>query len=674
MSAIQQLISTIYGAVAATSATATSIADSLFSYTTFLLSTQSYSGGSNNTIKDSSTNNFSVTRTGKTAQGTFSPFSPTGWAGSFNGAGYLVRASGSPYAITTSDFTIEAWVMPLASGAVARIFGYGTVANNFPSLCINASLTPTYQTGTSVIATGPTALKIGQWAHVACVRSANAVRVYVNGVGGTTVGHSTNWASGSLNMGIGASATGETKFTGYISNLRLLIGAGPYTANFTPSTTKLAVTASTKLLTLQDSRFKDNSASNASIAQGAAGTSIVAASPFNTTSYDPALHGGSLSFDGANDYVSVPSSSSFAFGTNDFTTEFWFNPTTATGSRVLVDFRSNPTPAAGQFTLIFNTSNQIQLTNETGSSTVLLITSTAVITNQWHHVALVKQTGTFYLYVNGSLAGSKADGRSVPAGPVTVAADYLGATKFAGYMSNLRVVSGTAVYTAAFTPDTAPLTAVANTQLLLSCINSTVTDVSNNNDFIVAGNVVASTTDKKYGDTSLYFDGTGDYIYAASPSPAYSFGTGDFTVEFWVKPLAGPVSTYNPAFYSHNGTGSWNTNNGFRIHHGNILFHDGTQLNFSGAIQNNVWTHVAIVRSGTTIAAFRNGISIGSVAVASTFVVGSPLNQPALCTSDSADSGGREFMQGYIDDFRITRGSARYTPGVTFTPPGALVS
>ena len=141
-------------------------------------------------------------------------------------------------------------------------------------------------------------------------------------------------------------------------------------------------------------------------------------------------------------------------------------------------------------------------------------------------------------------------------------------------------------------------------------------------------------------------------------------------MEFWVYPLSGPVGTYNPAFYTHNGTGgaNWSGNNGFRIHHGNVLFYSG-QLNYTSAISNNVWTHFALVRVGTTITAYKNGVANGTLTVAGSFAVGSPLNQPALCISDSADTGGREFMAGYIDDFRITKGVARYT--AAFTPPTA---
>jgi hypothetical protein len=203
----------------------------------------------------------------------------------------------------------------------------------------------------------------------------------------------------------------------------------------------------------------------------------------------------------------------------------------------------------------------------------------------------------------------------------------------------------------------------------LSAVNAGVIDSSSNNDFITAGSAAISTAQSKYGTGSLFFNGTSDYVYAGRPSPAYDFGTGDFTVEFWVYPLSGPAGTYNPAFYTHNSTGgaAWNANGGFRIHHGNVLFSNSGQLNYSSAITNNVWTHMALVRSGNTMTMYKNGVANGTLTY--TIAAGSPLCQPALAISDSADTGGREYLNGYIDDLRITKGIARYTG--TFTPPTA---
>ena len=61
-------------------------ADPYFEYTTLLLSGNGTNGAQNNTFLDGSTNNFTITRNGNATQGTFSPFSQTGWGNYFNGS------------------------------------------------------------------------------------------------------------------------------------------------------------------------------------------------------------------------------------------------------------------------------------------------------------------------------------------------------------------------------------------------------------------------------------------------------------------------------------------------------------------------------------------------------------------------------------------------------------
>lgn len=180
-----------------------------------------------------------------------------------------------------------------------------------------------------------------------------------------------------------------------------------------------------------------------------------------------------------------------------------------------------------------------------------------------------------------------------------------------------------------------------------------------------AGNAQISTTQSKFGGGSAYLDGTGDMLYVDDTRNATNFGTGAFTLEFWIYPTAGPVSTYNPTFYSNTASGDWNTGSvGFRIHHQNALFGFNDVLTFSSAIQNHIWTHVAIVRIANTITAYLNGSSVGSITYSGS--IGNSSTRPLIGASDSYPTG-REFMTGYIEDFRITKGVARYV--TNFSPP-----
>jgi hypothetical protein len=172
---------------------------------------------------------------------------------------------------------------------------------------------------------------------------------------------------------------------------------------------------------------------------------------------------------------------------------------------------------------------------------------------------------------------------------------------------------------------------------------------------------------------SIFFDGSGDYIYTTNTSSNYSYGTGNFTIEFWVRPTAGPAGTYNPTFFTNHGDGDWAaTGGGIRIHHQNVIFGSGspTVITYSSAIQNNVWTHLAITREGSTLRAFHNGQIVGSTTYGSS--LGDSTDRPALATSDSITSGGREFLTGYISNLRIVKGTALYTSN--FTPPTSALT
>ncbi|HUX02614.1 MAG TPA: LamG-like jellyroll fold domain-containing protein, partial [Phycisphaerae bacterium] len=135
----------LHGVIASLKAAAAAATDSFFKYVTLLLNTTSTNGAQNNTFLDSSTNNFTVTRNGNTTQGTFSPFSQTGWSNYFDGTGdYLsVPRNNAFLPVANEDFTFEAWVYltatPGAQGAlIAGLGEYGVDSDwNFD---VNSSL------------------------------------------------------------------------------------------------------------------------------------------------------------------------------------------------------------------------------------------------------------------------------------------------------------------------------------------------------------------------------------------------------------------------------------------------------------------------------------------------------------------------------------------------------
>jgi len=151
----------------------------------------------------------------------------------FNGtnSGLLIATSPN-FIYGTGDFTIEMWLYLNASGTIA-LFGHGdgSLANLY--LYVN-STTPTVFFNSTNVATGP-AISTSSWTHIAVTRSASVLRVFTNGVSGTSVANSTNLiASGPITVGM--SATFIQLLNGYIDDLRVTKGYARYTANFTPPT------------------------------------------------------------------------------------------------------------------------------------------------------------------------------------------------------------------------------------------------------------------------------------------------------------------------------------------------------------------------------------------------------------------------------------------------------
>jgi hypothetical protein len=237
-----------------------------------------------------------------------------------------------------------------------------------------------------------------------------------------------------------------------------------------------------------------------------------------------------------------------------------------------------------------------------------------------------------------------------------------------GYISNLRVVKGTAIYTANFTPPTTPVTAISGTSLLLNGTNAAIYDASAIANYETVGNTKISTTVSKWGDGSMAFDGTGDYLY--SPVAAFNANS-TFTVECWLYLTAFDAGGLLSGIFF-NGTTSSNVN---RVQFdvtstGRIQIYlqgsstDQTIQSAEGIITTGAWYYVTAVRSSNTITLYVNGTSVATGTV--TVVPALPTNLYVGLTRASSTVLS---LNGYIDDFRITVGIARYTTG--FTPPSA---
>jgi len=185
--------------------------------------------------------------------------------------------------------------------------------------------------------------------------------------------------------------------------------------------------------------------------------------------------------------------------------------------------------------------------------------------------------------------------------------------------------------------------------------STTFTDSSSNNHTLtVNGDTQISTAQSKFGGSSMYFDGTGDFLTVSDSSLA--LGTGEYTIELWVYILSAAALEAIASCGTSAG-GSWQLRFG---NNGIIDFRVGTNTKLSATISFNTWHHLAVTRdSSNTGRMFLNG----TIEDSSTFT--NDHSQDALKIGVNRSVGN--YFDGYIDDFRITKGVARYTSN--FTPP-----
>jgi hypothetical protein len=647
------------------------VPDAQFNYVTMLLHGDGTNGAQNNTFLDSSTNNFTITRNGNTTQGSFSPYGAN-WSNYFvrSASSYITLSDSSAFSLGTSDFTVECWIFPTLSGSTQDISGQAdssitTTSRSF-LLQINGSgniIAGVWSGSTGYTITSSSAVSFNTWNHIALVRSSGTLTLYVNGVSAGTSSVSTASVNDSSNnLSIGRFGERNTAYyDGYVSNFRLVIGTAIYTANFTPSTTPLTAVSGTQLLTCADNRFIDDSTNNFAITVN--GTpSVQRFNPFGTaTAYSTAVIGGSGYFDGSGDYLSAPDNTAFEFGSGNFTIEAWAYPLDG-GFQMLVAKSPDNQATGWQF---FASGDELSFFASTGGSwNVGFFSSSAPIKrNAWNHLAVTRNGSTWTIWVNGVSQATTTSSITINNNTTPVfIGTFSNASYFSyGYTADVRIIKGTALYTSNFTPPTAPLTAITNTSLLTSFTNGAIFDNAMMNDLETVGNAQISTSVVKYGTGSIYINSASSGSYLTSYNKdAINFGTGDFTIEGWIYPTQYTNDSLICKFITGGNIFFVMINSGQFTIVTNGYSSPSLGYSFFGALSLNVWTHIALTRVSGTCFGYINGTKSGS---SYSFPTAITPNQVII----GEDATNRYI--GYIDDFRLTKGVARYT--ANFTPPTA---
>tara|TARA_R100001079_G_scaffold56292_1_gene28836 strand:- start:365 stop:2470 length:2106 start_codon:yes stop_codon:yes gene_type:complete len=687
---------------------ATEEIDDDFNLVTGLYHFDGSDGGTNSTFLDSSSNSRTVTEVTDVVQGTISPFSgPVGhWSVSPLVAGTSTAQVGyetestTAMAFGTGDYTVEFFVF-LNNLATVGSYTFSVVYDNndattrqlgyFYDVAQDGNIyfyPATGSTGTNgrVLLSNP----FGRWIHIAQVRISNTQYVYVDGVQSASASDYLNYGTSAFNINLfhryQALSGHFFSLEGKISNFRVVKGSGIYTSNFTVPTSPLTAISGTTFLAFQDGRYKDNSGNNIT-ATYKAGNIYLPFSPFAPdSSYSPSVRGGSVgmgmsAFQTVDGYLEVASSSDFDY-TSSLCVDGWFYMTSSPGdtsnAHAIVN-RWAATSGDRGFLIDIESTGLRVLVNQGGSTNVTVCdpgSSGAIDLFSWHHFALTWDGTTYRAFLDGALEGS-ATGNAAPTGNgKVVRIGYNTNTHyFGGYISNVRiVVDGGAIYTSAFTPPTAPTTAISGTELLVNGTNGSIFDSSSKFSENVVGNTSLNTSVKKFGTASAKFDEVGDYI-KLNYYDFVVFGQGDFTIECFVYFLATTsngqgifqlsnnyLNSQNgrgPALGTYDGTGKW------YIYYGAGENQTNTIGNAVAAPSTNTWYHVAFVRTSGVIKFFVDGTQIGS-----------NINYTGNYSDRYFTIGGwystSYLLNGYIDEFRISH-KARYTSNFT-TPTKAFPS
>lgn len=408
----------------------------------------------------------------------------------------------------------------------------------------------------------------------------------------------------------------------------------------------------------QNNTFQDSGLNNSSISR-IGNVTQGSFSPYAVPMpYSAGTHGGSAYFDGVDDHLSV-ASSGLPIGGQQYTLEAWiYMPTTSPRGHIF---------AYGEETT--RKANALRI-NNTGNGFLhywwasdLDTGNVGITTNTWIHVAATYDGQVRRIFVNGVLSA-----QDTPAVSLLTKVDNLKLGKravanseyFSGYISDARITNA-ALYTSNFTPPTEPLISGVNTSFLSRFTNAGIVDSTGKNNIETVGDAQINTSAVKYGTGSIRFDGN-DYLVLPHSSEL-TLNSSDWTIEGWVNFSSGndwSIFTKTSTVGSVTGLVLKGDSNRWVLQTAGV-----NHFVISWTPTVGQWYHFAAVRNGNSATMYIDGNAIGSGTL-----------------NNTSDSGGRvyigwnasqdEYLNGYLDDFRVTKGVARYTQN--FTPPTSSLS
>jgi hypothetical protein len=578
----------------------------------------------------------------------------------FNGSSRLTIPDSADWTFGSGNFTIETWarfdsagyrIMAVHANSDSSYMNFSTNAGYLSFGIVGAAL------GLDYVWTDQ---GINKWNHLAVVRNGTSWSLYVNGKSVMSVTSSTTVPeySGPWEIG-GATYNGtlglQGPIPGWLRNYRIS-NIARYTTDFTPSNADFTSDGNTLFLMLGNeslgaTSFTDSSSYARTITVASGAPVLTLASDFresrfidteNTpktviSKYDAKIESklidSTAMFFNGSQFVFLPDSNEWDFGTGDFTAECWFNPTTV-GLASLITCGDSFSGTG--FRLNIDSSTQFEATINATLHTRPINNGQVLQRDCWYHVALVRANGIVNIYLNGIAQGTQASDTNVVTGStsgVHIGSNHLGSGAFFnGWMKEVNIASY-AKYTTTFTPSQTAITP------------ETVTTVK-----------------------AIKLDGVADYL-TVGDSADWDFGTGDFTLEFYVRHQVVQTCTMLE-LGSVTGGGSIGLAMSIGASGYNFLTNLTQYLNVGSLPVANRWHHVAMSRSGTNLRFFVDGFQIGTTQTNSQNITGST---QGITVGAQQNLAAPYLVNGWMKHVRISN-SARYTANFVPTPVSTILT
>ena len=359
---------------------------------------------------------------------------------------------------------------------------------------------------------------------------------------------------------------------------------------------------------------------------------------FSNSAYKMGSYSGA--FNGSNAFLSAPNSNDFDFGMGDFTIDFWIYINGSQDNDVgLINFgNTQGDPSDTNWVIYFQSTTDIRfLTGANSQEWDVSVAFTGITTGTWLHLAVVRTGNVYKSFTNGVLGNTVTNSNTIQDvnSPLEIGRWVRTARTryFNGMIDELRISKGIARWTSDFTPPSSPY-----------------------------GRVATVTSQKKFGTASGEFHGSGNYLSLAD-SDDWDFGTGDFTIDCWIRWNSFPRNSLIAANI-YGASDKWWLGWESNVIYFYCNYESGKT--FAWTPSANTWYHFALTRSGTNLRVFIDGTQIGSTQTLSGSV--STTGVGTLYVGGE-NAWVTYYLNGNLDELRISKGIARWTSN--FTPPSA---